>query len=182
MMFNRQTIKPTKHRSRWWWVLEFLIILFLVLGFRAWNQSNLIAGEAPSFKAEMISGEKVDLIDYRGEPILLYFWSLDCVSCHLQQSTISDLTKNHSVLTIVRSSHREQVLAYMEEQGISNWPTIIDEQGSIYRQFGVKATPTHYIIDGEGLIRFREVGFSTNWGLRLRFWFAGERANEEIFP
>lgn len=172
-------INPTKRRSRWWWVLEFLVILLIVLGFRAWNQADLIAGVAPNFKADMLSGERVELMDYRGEPLLLYFWHPDCVMCQLQQTTISDLAKNHSVLTVVHAQHKEQLLSYMDNRGISGWPTIIDEQGSIHRQFAVKATPTHYIIDGEGLIRFREIGLSTSWGLRLRLWFAGEQMESE---
>ena len=170
---------PIQRRSRWWWVLEFLVILLIVLGFRAWNQSGLITGAAPPFKAEMISGERVELIDYRGEPLLLYFWHPDCIMCQLQQATLSELAKNHSVLTLVRAQHKEQLLAYMEERNISGWPTIIDEQGIIHRQFAVKATPTHYIIDGEGMIRFREIGLSTGWGLRLRLWFAGEQMEDE---
>lgn len=172
----------TKSRSRWWWLVELLIILLIVLGFRAWNQMDLLSGAAPSFKAEMISGEQVELIDYRGEPLLLYFWLPDCISCNLQQSAMTELMKNHSVLTVVNANNKEQVLAYMAEKGIGDWPTIVDEKGDIYRQFGVTATPTHYIIDGEGMIRFREIGLSTSWGLRLRLWFAGERMNDEVMP
>ncbi|WP_020557905.1 redoxin domain-containing protein [Thiofilum flexile] len=172
-------IKPAKQRSRWWWVVELLIILLIVLGIRVWNQAELITGAAPNVKAEMTSGERVELIDYRGEPLLLYFWYPDCTMCQFQQSTISDLAKNHSVLTVVQASHQEQLRAYMEEKGISSWPTIMDEEGNIHRQFAVKATPTYYIIDGEGMIRFREVGLSTSWGLRLRLWFAGEHMSDE---
>ncbi|MGE0082668.1 MAG: protein disulfide oxidoreductase, partial [Thiohalomonadaceae bacterium] len=39
-------------------------------------------------------------------------------------------------------------------------------------RYGVRAVPTTFIIDGAGRIRFREVGYTTGPGLRLRLWLA----------
>ena len=48
----------------------------------------------------------------------------------------------------------------------------MDEDGKLATQFGVHGVPTSYILDAKGKIRFREVGLTSSWGLRLRLWLA----------
>jgi len=47
-----------------------------------------------------------------------------------------------------------------------------DEDGRLAELFGVKAVPASYIIDSKGLIKVKEVGITTTWGLRARLWYA----------
>jgi hypothetical protein len=51
-------------------------------------------------------------------------------------------------------------------------PVISDPQGGIANTWGVKGVPTTFILDGEGKIRFVEVGYTTGLGLRARLWLA----------
>ena len=60
----------------------------------------------------------------------------------------------------------------MKERSIEGWPTIVDQDSRLADLFGVKGVPTSYIIDGNGNIRFTEVGLTSGWGLRLRLWWA----------
>jgi alkyl hydroperoxide reductase subunit AhpC len=48
-----------------------------------------------------------------------------------------------------------------------------DEDGWISEKWGVHAVPASFIIDRTGRIRFVEVGYTTEIGLRLRLWWAG---------
>jgi hypothetical protein len=43
----------------------------------------------------------------------------------------------------------------------------------IAAQWGVRAVPASFIVDGAGQIRFLEIGYTTGAGLRLRLWLAG---------
>ena len=36
----------------------------------------------------------------------------------------------------------------------------------------VRGVPTHFIVDGAGIVRFRVVGYATTWGLKARLWWA----------
>jgi hypothetical protein len=40
----------------------------------------------------------------------------------------------------------------------------------------VRGTPTFFVVDRHRQIRFREVGFTSEWGLRARLWFADSNA------
>ena len=43
----------------------------------------------------------------------------------------------------------------------------------ILPQWGVRAVPASFVVDGTGQIRYVEVGYTTGIGLRLRLWLAG---------
>lgn len=49
---------------------------------------------------------------------------------------------------------------------------VVDEAGKLMGRFGVRAVPASFILDGNGGIRFRELGDTTGPGVRLRLWLA----------
>jgi len=59
----------------------------------------------------------------------------------------------------------------MEENNLS-YPVIIDEDGILAKQYGVRGVPASFIVNPEGIIAFTEIGYTTNWGLRIRLWLA----------
>lgn len=166
---------PVRQPKRWLkWGIELAIVLALIFGFRAWQHRTLIVGEAPTFNEIGLKGEEVSLAAYRGQPLLLHFWASWCPICELDQGSINSVVENGwPMVTVAYSSGEvEEVKRYMERKGISNWVTIVDNDGELARQYGVVGVPTSYVLDEEGSIQFREVGASTGWGLRLRLWWA----------
>jgi peroxiredoxin len=51
-------------------------------------------------------------------------------------------------------------------------PTLLDPEGAVLSRYGVQGVPATFIIDRDGEIRFRVMGLSSEWGLRLRLWAA----------
>lgn len=175
MIGTQSQSAPIKRPRRWLkWGVELLIVLALIFGVRAWQQRTLIVGEAPSFNEIGLQGEEVSLATYRGQPLLLHFWASWCPICEIEQGSINKvLEQGWPMVTVAYSSgEAEEVKRYMERKGISNWVTIVDNDGELARQYGVIGVPTSYILDNEGSVRFREVGPSTSWSLRLRLWWA----------
>jgi len=166
---------PVKAPRRWLkWGIELLVVLVIIFGARAWQQRTLIVGEAPNFNEIDIKGEEVTLAAYRGKPMLLHFWASWCAICELEQGSINTVVaEGWPMVTVAYSSgEAEEVKRYMQRKGISNWITIVDNDGELARQYGVVGVPTTYILDNDSSVRFHEVGPSTSWGLRLRLWFA----------
>jgi thiol-disulfide isomerase/thioredoxin len=106
--------------------------------------------------------------------VLVHFWASWCPVCRAEQSSIAAIAQdNQNVITIaMQSGTPEQVAAYMREQGIA-FPVLNDPDGHIARAWGVHAVPVSFIIAPDGEIRFVEVGYTTQIGLRLRMWLAG---------
>jgi len=53
------------------------------------------------------------------------------------------------------------------------WSVINDTHGHIAESYGVKAVPALFFINTDGDIVFTSVGYTSEWGLRLRLWLAG---------
>ena len=164
-----------KKRKRRWMrlLLEVVLILAIVFGARMWFQRDLPSGQAPNFQAVLMDGRLVNIKDYRGEPLLLHFWASWCKFCKLSETSITNIDKDWKVLSVAfQSGDKEAVSQHMKERSIEPWAVIPDEDGRLAEIFGVNAVPASYIIDGKGMIKVKEVGITTTWGLRIRLWYA----------
>lgn len=130
-------------------------------------------GTAPPIVGETVSGKTVSLSDYRGKPLMLYFWASWCRICELEQESIRSIARGHAVLSVaLRSGNALQLGKYMREHEF-HITAIVDEFGLIANSYGVKGTPTAFFIDAEGKIRSVEVGYTSEVGMRIRLWLAG---------
>jgi len=149
----------------------FFIAIYWVV--RGWTVAGMASGSAPRFVATDLHGERVSLADYRGRPLLLHFWASWCRICKFEEGAVSSVAESWPVLTVaMQSGDDEQVRRFMQERGL-DWRTIVDETGELAKRFGVRGTPAHFILDGNGRVRYREMGYTTSWGLKLRLWLAG---------
>jgi len=167
--------KSNQKKKRWFrYLFEALLIIAIIFGVRAWQQKDLVVGEAPSFQSVMLNGETVNLEDYRGKPFILHFWASWCPFCKVEEGSMTNIQKDWPMLSVAyQSGDKTEVSKHMKERGLESWPTIVDKDNRLGDLFGVKGVPTSYIIDGEGNIRFAEVGLTSSWGLRARLWWAG---------
>lgn len=165
---------PTVRSKRWfrftWQVLLLIAVLFAV---HLYVTRHAVTGAAPPFSGTLLRGERISLQQYRGRPLLVHFWATWCGICRLEQSTIAALARDHQVLTIaMQSGDASAVEKYLHEQKL-HLPVLLDQGGRLARRYGVHGVPTSFVIDGNGVIRYVEVGYTTGLGLRLRLWWAG---------
>ena len=157
-----------------WLILSLEVLFFVALyfGLRAWLHRDVIHGEAPMFYERWLQGEEFSLSDYRGAPVLLHFWATWCAVCRFEQGSIAAIAEDWPVITVaMQSGGPGEVRSYMDEHDLA-FPVVLDEQGRLARLYGVTGVPISYIIDAEGRVRFVEVGFTTEIGLRTRLWWA----------
>ena len=165
--------KPTKTRRWLRWLMEFALLALILVGVRTWQQWGMTTGEAPSFERVSLSGQTLNLDDYRGKPVLIHFWADWCPMCKMEQSTISAISQDWPVITVAfQSGNEAKVQQYMNAHNIEAWPTIVDSDGALAKQYGVQGVPSAFILDAEGNIRFKEIGLTSSWGLRARLWLA----------
>ena len=149
------------------------MLLVLIVGIRAWQQSGTASGPAPALAGELLDGKPVSLAAFAGRPVLVHFWATWCPICRAEQGSIDTLARDVPVITVaMQSGDRDAVVQHLRKEELS-FPVLNDPAGEIAAQWGVRAVPASFIVDGAGQIRFLEIGYTTGVGLRLRLWLAG---------
>ncbi|MCK4743998.1 MAG: protein disulfide oxidoreductase [Sulfuriflexus sp.] len=162
-------------RAKFWrgLLLQSLLLMMVYAGMQLWQSRNAVTGQAPPINTVLLSGKQVSLSDYAGKPVLVHFWASWCSICRFEESSISAIAKDYAVLTIAsRSGDADSLRTYIKEHDL-RFPVIEDELGEWAQLYGVKGYPSSFIIAADGSIYDVEIGYSSNWGLRLRLFLAG---------
>lgn len=162
-------------RAKFWRSLfiQCLLLLTVYVGMQLWQSRNAMTGQAPPINAVLLSGEQVSLTNHMGKPVLVHFWASWCSICRFEEPSISSIAEDHAVLTFAsQSGDADSLRTYIKEHNLK-FPVIEDEQGEWAQLYGVKGYPSSFIIAPDGSIYDVEIGYSSNWGLRLRLFLAG---------
>jgi len=167
--------------SRWRRVglhlLTVLLVLSVVVAVNVWRTRDAPAGVAPPIVGVLASGQQITLDEFRaqhaGRPVALYFWAEWCPVCRAEAHVVTRVMKDYPVLTIAMQSGSVAEVAQVLQKRELDWPTLVDADGAITRQYGLPGVPGLVLLDTQGMIRFVEVGYTTEIGLRLRLWWAG---------
>jgi len=119
---------------------------------------------APDFTLKDMDDESYSFADYRGKVVLLNFWATWCPPCRrempsmerLHQMLDSDVFK---VIAINQMESPDHVFAYTGQLAVDpTFPILFDSDSSIANAYKVKGLPTTYLIDKQGMIRYRAIG------------------------
>lgn len=155
------------------WGMEIAFALAAIFAVRAYLARDVATGSAPAFASHGLQGERLAIADLKGRPALVHFWATWCPICKAEQGTIQSLAADHALITVaMQSGDADTVADYVRKEA---WPVpiVVDEEGALARAYGVRGVPTTFVLDRHGNIRFVEIGYTTEIGLRLRLWWAG---------
>ncbi len=137
--------------------------------YKTWNVER---GPAPDLMFNTIEGKPV-MAQPAGEPMLVHFWATWCPVCSLEHDSIESISEDFPVVTVaMQSGNEDEIKQFMQKQGLS-FAVIADEYGEISKQWSVRGVPASFIISADGLIKFVEIGYTSEPGLRARLWWAG---------
>lgn len=172
---NSGSAQPSRKRVWLRRALELAVVIAIIFGVRAWQQRDIVSGIAPSLQGMLLlDGKPLALSpEQAGEPILVHFWATWCPICRTEQGSIEKLSAEHfNVVTVaMQSGTNASVARFMAEQKLG-FPVLNDADGTTSAAWGVHAVPASFVVDKDGKIRFVEIGFTTELGLRLRLWLA----------
>ncbi|SFV55199.1 Membrane protein, suppressor for copper-sensitivity ScsD [hydrothermal vent metagenome] len=162
----KKTIKPKKI------ILQIILFIGIIFIIRIYQHQGLAVGKAPLFSSISLTKKHLKT-DLQHTPILVNFWATWCKICELEQNNIENIAKDYLVLNIaIQSGTDAKVLSYAKKHNLNPKNIINDRTGTLANLYGVKATPTSFIINKSGDITFKEVGYTTELGLRFRLWLA----------
>jgi thiol-disulfide isomerase/thioredoxin len=153
-------------------LINVAIVLVIFFGVQWFKSRPLASGSAPPLAARTVAGDQVDLAALRGAPVLVHFWATWCPTCKLEEGSIDALAAEHQVVTVAMQSGGEQDIAdYLRERRLG-FDAIADPYGEIASRWGVPAVPASFVLDAEGEIHSRNVGYTPGVALRGRLWAA----------
>lgn len=119
---------------------------------------------AKDFALKDLDGKTRHLSDYRGKVVLLNFWGSWCPPCRREMPSMERLYQNLKtepfvVLAVNQSESLDLVFAYTGEIDPSpTFPMLLDIQGQVPPQWGVRGLPASFIVDKRGRIAYRAMG------------------------
>ncbi|MBI3774741.1 MAG: TlpA family protein disulfide reductase [Gammaproteobacteria bacterium] len=119
---------------------------------------------AKDFALKDLDGKTQSLTGYRGKVVLINFWGSWCPPCRREMPSMERLyqtlkTEPFTVLAINQSESLDLVFAYTGEiEPAPTFPMLLDHQGEVPPQWGVRGLPASFIVDKQGRIAYRAMG------------------------
>jgi len=164
-------------RARFWRALAFdvLLIVAVMLAIHAWQTRHLPVDQpAPVTVLPTLDGVAARSAVRPGAVGVVYFFAPWCFYCRNSIDNLDALVDSGQVgwASAVALSYdgENEVRAFVERSG-TRLPVLLGTPRT-GADWSVRAFPTYYLVDGEGRIVSRSVGYSTALGMRLRAWWA----------
>ena len=114
---------------------------------------------APDFTLELLGGGQVTLSELRGKGVVINLWASWCPPCRAEMPAIQrvyEKTRGRglevlAVNTTFQDSERDAA-GFVQELGLT-FPVPLDRSGTVSRQYQLRALPSTFFVDREGIIR-----------------------------
>ena len=131
---------------------------------RAQARSVDVGSPAPAYKAVSLAGDSVSLSGQRGKVVLLNVWATWCHPCRTE---IPELRQVHAAyasrgrhligVSVDAQGSEEAIRAFMSDFEM-NYDVWLDPDERVLSNFLVVGVPATFLIDRDGVLRWRKVG------------------------
>ena len=121
--------------------------------------SMLIDKPMPAFAMTTVEGETIDNDDLPDEMFLLNVWGSYCLPCLVEHPTFMRLSEEGDIPVVGVNYRDRQNLArdWLLDNGDPFQFSILEESGRFGIDLGVYGAPETYLVDKDGVIRYRHV-------------------------
>jgi len=147
------------------------IALFALLGVLLWSglaldprkiPSPLIGKPLPAFALPTLANPKRSLSpnDLRGRVYLLNVWASWCTACRQEHPVLLEIArqKGAPIVGLNYKDQRADALSWLKDLGDPYETSIVDLEGRFGIELGVYGVPETFVIDKEGVIRYKHIG------------------------
>ncbi len=124
--------------------------------------SPLVGKAAPEFSLPQLHdpGKVISSNDLKGQVWLLNFWASWCGGCKDEHPVLVHLAQSGEVpiYGMDYKDQRNEALGWLKEWGNPYQIVAVDEPGRVGINYGVYGVPETYVIDKQGVIRYKQIG------------------------
>jgi cytochrome c biogenesis protein CcmG/thiol:disulfide interchange protein DsbE len=142
-----------------------LLAVFLAIGLNLNPRevpSPLIDKPAPDFQLPQLHETNRTLApqDMKGKVWIFNVWASWCVACLEEHPLLVELSKLNLVpiVGLNYKDNRAEALQWLQKRGDPYTLSAQDAEGRVGIDYGVYGVPETYVIDKEGVIRFKRIG------------------------
>lgn len=145
-------------------VVFAILSLFLLKGLDrdpAELPSALVGEPFPAFILPSLADEQRLLSerDLNAKVVLVNVWATWCFACRIEHPMLNKLAaEGVSIIGLNYKDKNANALKWLEQKGNPYLFNIVDAQGSLGFDLGVTGAPETYLVDADGIIRYRRVG------------------------
>ncbi|MGD8601704.1 MAG: TlpA disulfide reductase family protein [Gemmatimonadota bacterium] len=128
-------------------------------------------GRTPEFQLVTLDGDTVRSLDLRGEVVVLNFWATWCLPCRLEMPSLQSLHEDRGadgvrVLGLATDVGSEGAIRdFLEERSIT-YPVGRASDAQRRAFGGIAGIPTTFVIDRDGVVQHRVIGYFAPPALR----------------
>jgi len=154
-------------------LVTMAIFLVFLMVLPVWGQHPApeVDHVAPDFTLPDLEGNQISLSTYKGRVVLLNFWATWCPPCRLEMPTMEKAYRKYRdkgfevVAVSVDAGPKSSVKSFLRELDLS-FQVLLDPDMETLRAYRGFSLPMTVVIDRQGVIRSRELGY--------RDWSDGE--------
>ena len=149
-----------------------LLLLALALGMISGTRDSLADDArpeeghlAPDFALKTLEGKTVRLSELRGKKVVLInFWATWCPPCRLEMPTMQKIYSEYKgrgfeILAInIEPDALQEIREFVKELRLT-FPVLLDPDMKVTRKYRLIGLPISFLIDRQGIIRAKEVGY-----------------------
>jgi cytochrome c biogenesis protein CcmG/thiol:disulfide interchange protein DsbE len=146
-------------------VLFLVLVVFLFIGlFRDPHEipSPLVDKPAPAFVLPQLSDPQKSFKseEMRGKVWLLNAWASWCLPCQEEHQSLLQLSRSGVVpiYGLNYKDERQNALAWLDELGNPYTLVVSDTDGRVAIDYGIYGVPETFLIDRNGVIRYKQTG------------------------
>lgn len=124
--------------------------------------SPLIGKPAPAFNLAVLGkeGQEFSPADMKGKAWVFNVWASWCAACREEHPVLMDLAALN-IAPIIGLDYKDkapEAIAWLQQHGNPYQLSAVDPKGQVGIDYGVYGVPETFIIDREGIIRFKHIG------------------------
>jgi cytochrome c biogenesis protein CcmG/thiol:disulfide interchange protein DsbE len=124
--------------------------------------SPLVDKPAPAFNLPRLDApeQMISTQDLRGQVWLLNVWASWCVACRQEHPLLVDLARAGTVKVygLNYKDKREDAIGMLRKTGDPYVKSVSDTEGLVGIDYGVYGVPETFVIDKQGVIRYKQIG------------------------
>lgn len=113
---------------------------------------------APDFRLLDLNNKEVALTDFKGKPVILFFWASWCPYCRKDIKTLNNMSAEFKksgleALLVNVGESAAKVGSFVKYYNLT-FKVLLDKDSGVSESYHILGIPTYILIDKEGRIRY----------------------------